>query len=89
MSKVQASAESIRQLANDLKKSIATLNEIASRVQSAGNVSDWNDAQGAQFGDVVKKISVLTRSPIPTLENAVPRLEKLAAAIDKYSSVSF
>lgn len=89
MSQIKASSEVVRQLAKDLKTTISNLQNISEQVKSAGNVGDWNDSQGAQFKTVVGKIATLTKSPIETLENAIPRLNKIAETLDKYSSVKF
>lgn len=89
MSQVRASSESVRQLAQDLKKTSANLKNISNQVKSAGNVSGWNDAQGAQFSSLVKQIATLTQSPIETLESAVPRLNKIADTLDQYSKIKF
>lgn len=89
MSQIQASSESVRKLASDLRTTIGNLQQISEQVKSAGNVGDWNDSQGAQFKSVVNTIATLTKSPIQTLEAAIPRLNKIAEALDKYSSVKF
>ncbi|MBQ6980326.1 MAG: hypothetical protein IJQ07_06745 [Clostridia bacterium] len=89
MSQIKASSEVVRQLASDLKATINNLRDISSQVKSAGNVGDWNDAQGVQFKEVVNRISTLTQSPIQTLEAAIPRLNKIAETLDRYSSVKF
>lgn len=89
MSQIKASSEVVRQLAKDLRTTISNLQNISSQVKSAGNVGDWNDSQGEQFKSVVNKIANLTKSPIQTLETAIPRLNKIAETLDKYSSVKF
>ncbi|MCD8040204.1 MAG: hypothetical protein LUF82_01665 [Clostridia bacterium] len=89
MSQIKASPEAVRQLARDLQITINKLNDISAQVSSAGNVGDWNDAQGQQFSALIKNIAMLTRSPISTLEAAIPRLNKIATALDNYNSVKF
>lgn len=89
MSQVRASSESVRQLAQDLKKTSANLKSISDQVKSTGNVSGWNDAQGAQFSSLVKQIAALTQSPIETLEAAIPRLNKIADVLEQYSKIKF
>jgi len=89
MSQIKASSEVVRQLAKDLRTTISNLQNISNQVKSAGNVGDWNDSQGEQFKSVVNKIANLTKSPIQTLETAIPRLNKIAETLDKYSSVKF
>lgn len=89
MSQIKASPESVRQLARDLRTTINNLQNISSQVRSAGNVSGWNDSQGEQFKTVINRISGLTQSPIKTLEAAIPRLNKIADALEHYNSVKF
>ncbi len=89
MSQISASSEAVRKLAKDLKSTIDTLKSISEDVKSAGNVSGWDDSQGEQFKSVVKRVATLTQSPIATLEAAIPRLNRIAEALDQYSSVRF
>lgn len=89
MSQIKASPEAVRQLAKDLRSTINKLQQISEQVKSAGNVSEWNDSQGSEFKSVVGKISGLTKSPIQTLEGAIPRLNKIADALEKYQNVKF
>lgn len=89
MGQINASAEAVRQLANDLRQTVKTLEAISAQVKKAGTVSGWDDNQGKQFEAVVKRISNLTKSPVSTLEAAIPRLNKMAATLDKYNSIKF
>lgn len=89
MSQIKASPESVRKLASDLKVTISNLRNISAQVRSAGNVSGWSDSQGEEFKSVVNRIAGLTQSPIETLESAIPRLNKIADALEKYNSVKF
>lgn len=89
MGQINASASSVRKLANDLNNTIKKLQAISEQVKMAGNVEGWNDNQGVQFKQVVRKIAKLTTSPVDTLQRAIPRLEKLASALDRYNSVKF
>lgn len=89
MSQIKASPEAVRQLAKGLRTTINNLQKISSQVKSSGNISGWNDSQGEQFKSVVKNIAELTQSPIETLEAAIPRLNKIAEALEKYNSVKF
>lgn len=89
MSQIKASPEAVRQLAKDLRTTINNLQDISAQVRSAGNVSGWSDQQGEQFRSVVNRIAGLTQSPIETLESAIPRLNKIANALEQYNSVKF
>ena len=89
MSQVKASPESVRKLASDLRITINNLRNISEQVKSASNVSGWSDNQGEQFKSVVNRIAKLTQAPISTLENAIPRLNKIAETLEKYNSVRF
>lgn len=89
MSQIKASPEAVRQLAADLRTTISNLQNISAQVTSAGNVSGWNDSQGEEFKSVVSRIAKLTKSPIETLEAAIPRLNKIAETLERYNSVKF
>ncbi|MBO7196025.1 MAG: WXG100 family type VII secretion target [Clostridia bacterium] len=89
MSQIKASPESVRKLAADLRKTIKNLQDISAQVRSSGNVSGWSDSQGQEFKSVVNRISGLTQSPINTLESAIPRLNRIADALEKYNGVKF
>jgi len=89
MSQIKASPEAVRQLASDLRTTISNLNNIANQVRSSGAVDGWDDAQGAQFKSVVNRVASLTQSPINTLEAAIPRLNKIAEALERYNNVKF
>ena len=89
MSQIKASPESVRKLAADLRKTIKNLQDISAQVRSSGNVNGWSDSQGQEFKSVVNRISGLTQSPINTLESAIPRLNRIADALEKYNGVKF
>ena len=89
MSQIKASPEAVRQLARDLRSTIKNLQEISAQVRNSSNVSGWNDSQGEQFKSVVNRVAGLTQAPISTLEAAIPRLNKIADALEQYNSVKF
>ena len=88
MSNVKANAETIRQVKSGLNATISELRGAAAKIRAVGN-EGWNDAQGQQFHDLMKRIAQLVESPIDTLQAAQPKLEKLAQSLDVYSSVRF
>lgn len=90
MPDVNANSESIRRFASDLKNTITELKEISSRVKSASDsAGGWQDAKKEQFDRLVNEAANLMKKPIPTLENSIIRLQKMAAALERYNSVSF
>ena len=90
MSTVHASSEVIRQVKSDLNGTTKELRDAASRINSAlHSSSDWNDPQGEQYRDLMRRIARLIESPIGTLQAAQPKLEKLAQSLDAYSRVKF
>jgi hypothetical protein len=87
---VHASAEVVREIKSNLNTTARELRTAADRVNSAIHSSGgWNDAQGDQYRDLMRKIARLIASPIDTLQAAQPKLENLAQSLDAYSSVRF
>ena len=90
MPTVQSSPEVVRQIKQDLNKTSKELRDAANRIKSALHLSsDWNDAQGEQYRDLMRRIARLIESPIDTLQGAQPKLEKLAQSLDAYGNVKF
>ena len=90
MSTVQSSPEVIRQIKSDLNVTTKELRDAANKVNTAlRSSSEWNDAQGNQYRELMRKIGRLIESPINTLQAAQPKLEKLAQSLDAYNKVKF
>ena len=90
MPSVQSSPEVVRQIKSDLNKTTRELRDAANKINSAlHSSSEWNDAQGEQYRELMRRIARLIESPIDTLQVAQPKLEKLAQSLDAYGSVRF
>jgi len=90
MATVQSSPEVVRQMKYDINATAKGLRDAANRINSAvHSSSEWNDAQGEQYRDLMRRIARLIESPIDTLQAAQPKLEKLAQSLDSYNSVKF
>ena len=90
MATVHSSPEVVRQIKSDLNKTSKELRDAANRINSAlHSSSEWNDAQGEQYRDLMRRIARLIESPINTLQGAQPKLEKLAQSLDAYGNVKF
>jgi len=90
MGKVQSSPEVVRQMKGDLAKTVKNIEDIRQTIgASARTAASWNDAQGEQYRSLMQKIARLTTSPVDTLNQAMPKLEKLAQALDQYNKVKF
>ena len=90
MAKINSSSEVVRQMKSDLNSTSRELRNAADRINSAIHSSgDWNDAQGEQYRELMRRIARLIESPIDTLQTAQPKLEKLAQSLDEYSRVRF
>lgn len=90
MSNIQSSPEVVRQIKADLNGTTRELRDAANRINSALHSSgEWNDAQGNEYRELMRRIARLIESPIDTLQAAQPKLEKLAQSLDAYGSVKF
>lgn len=87
---IKSSSKTVREMKATLQKTTKEIEGIRVKVQSASNKSaDWDDAQGKQYQALMKRIAQLTQSPMATLNAAVPKLEKLAVALEKYERTKF
>ena len=87
---VHSSSEVIRQMKANLNTTSRELRDAANRINSALHSSgEWNDAQGDQYRELMRRIARLIESPIDTLQAAQPKLEKLAQSLDDYSRTRF
>jgi len=90
MASVKASPEVVRQMKSDLNKTARELNQAGAKVKAAlQSSSDWNDAQGEKYRQLMQRIGRLIVSPIGTLDAAQPKLEKLAQSLDEYNRIKF
>lgn len=87
---VKASAEAIREMKKNISQTINDIQRISSGIKSGMSASGgWNDAKAAEFNMIMQKTARLTEFPVSTLQAALPKLEKLAQALDKYNSTKF
>jgi len=90
MSTVKADPGIIRKIKADLNIMVKELQQSGNKIRVAISQStDWTDANGEQYRELMRKIGRLIESPIETLQTAQPKLEKLAQSLDQYNSVKF
>ena len=84
---VKASADTIREMKKQIAQTIKDIEHIKEGIRSGIRATDsWDDAKAAEFNMLMQKIARLTASPVETLNAAIPKLEKLAQALDNYNS---
>lgn len=87
---VQASPEIIREMEKEISDTIREIERISEGIrQCMSSVSNWNDEQAAEFNALMHKIAGLTAAPVGTLNESLPKLERLARALDEYNRVKF
>lgn len=87
---IKSSPEVVRDMKKTLQITVKSIQGIQQNVKGAMRSSaNWDDAQGQQYQELMKQIAQLTQAPVTTLNSAVPKLEKLAEALDKYVLVKF
>ena len=87
---VKASPEVIREMKQDLGRTIQDLQKISDGIRNGMRATaSWDDEKAAQFNMLMQQIARLTEGPIDTLRNAQPKLERLAQSLDEYNSVRF
>ncbi|MDR0219942.1 MAG: WXG100 family type VII secretion target [Lachnospiraceae bacterium] len=90
MATVHSSPEVVRQIKSDLNRTAKELQEAGAKIRAAiQNSSEWNDEQGDQYRDLMRRIGRLIESPVEPLSAAQPKLEKLAQSLDSYGRVKF
>lgn len=87
---VKASAEIIREMERKIGKTIRDIEHISSGIHGGlSAISGWDDGKAAEFTMLMKKIAQLTTAPVGTLNASLPKLERLAQALDQYNQVRF
>ena len=85
---VKASPETIREMKKNISNTIKDIQHISNGIRQGVSASgNWDDAKAAEFNMLMQKIARLTATPISTLNAALPKLEKLAQALDRYNGV--
>ena len=83
---MKASAEAIREMKKQISQTVKDIEHIQQGISSGiRTTGSWDDAKAAEFNMIMQKIARLTASPVTTLNAAIPKLEKLAQAVDKYN----
>lgn len=87
---MKADSSVIRSMKADIQKTegrIGDAMEVISNINA--HTSGWDDELGAQFRGVLREIASSCEKPKTSLHDAQPKLEKLAALVDKYSQMKF
>lgn len=87
---VKASPEIIREMKRDIAETVRDLERISVGIRSvlaAG--TNWDDEQAVQFNNLMQQIARLTVKPVERLNEALPKIEKLAQSLDQYNKVKF
>lgn len=86
---IAASSESIRSMENDMVSTARRLEQTSKKTLAAvRGMSDWDDVHSAELIEVMNRVARLTAQPVERLEQAAPRLERLAEILDEYAGVS-
>lgn len=87
---ISSSSEIIREMKSTLQNTVKEIQNTQTNVKNAMRLSvNWNDEQGRQYQELMKRIAQLTVSPAETLVNAIPKLDQLARTLDAYGKVRF
>jgi len=90
MPTVQSSPEVVREIKAHINGTTKELSNAVAKINTAlRSSSEWNDAQGEQYRELMRKIARLIQPPIDALQSAQPKLEKLALSLDSYNKVKF
>lgn len=85
---VKASPETIRGMKKDIASTVKDIEHISSGIRNGLRATaGWDDAKAAEFNMLMQQIARLTETPVSTLNVAIPKLEKLAQALDNYNGV--
>lgn len=85
---IQASSEAIRDMAKSMRGTVSDIEHISTGIKSGfSNLGSWDDEKSEEFKAIMLRIAELVEQPKDTLEDAAPRLEKLARILDEYSGV--
>ncbi len=88
---IKASPETIREMKKNLSNTVKELQKTNELISSGTSkaLESWNDDKARHFQQIMDQIKKLTESPIETMNNAQPKLEKLAMALDDYLRIKF
>ena len=87
---IRGNAETVREIKNDIARTIADLSEMSAGIRTgARSTSGWDDQKAAEFGDAMGRVADMIESPVESLREAIPKLERLAQLMDEYTSKRF
>lgn len=87
---VKANPEAIREMKKEISNTIKDIDRISSGIrQGVSATPNWDDAKAAQFNMLMQKVARLTEKPTDTLRASLPKLEKLAQALEAYNKINF
>lgn len=82
---IKSSPETIREMKKGLSNTIRDIEKISSGIRTGLRATEgWDDDKAAEFNMIMQRIARLTQTPTETLKAALPKLEKLAQALDAY-----
>lgn len=87
---IKASTKAISDMKMTAQAAIKDINAVQNElINTVNSVSGWNDEQGQQYRQLMRKIAQLTNTPKQTLSNAIPKLDHLIQMVEAYSKVKF
>ena len=87
---IKASTKVISDMKMTAQAAIKDINAVQNElINTVNSVSGWNDEQGQQYRQLMRKIAQLTNTPKQTLSNAIPKLDHLIQMVEAYSKVKF
>ena len=87
---IDASSEKIRDMKGTLQITVSEIENIQSNlIRVIGATAEWDDEQGNEYHRLMEKIAQLTNEPKETLEQEIPKLERLGQILDQYNQIHF
>lgn len=87
---ISSSSKTVQDMKVTLQQAIREMNEVQVNLRSTvHSAASWTDAQGQQYRELMKRVVRLTETPKSTLNEAVPKLDRMIRALDSYEKVRF
>lgn len=87
---IKASTKAISDMKMTAQAAIKDINAVQNElINTVNSVSGWDDEQGQQYRQLMRKIAQLTNTPKQTLSNAIPKLDHLIQMLEAYNKVKF
>ena len=84
------STQAINEIRTTMCDAVRNIEAVQSELTNMMSVvSDWNDSQGEQFRMLMRSVARCTEEPKNALKDTLPRLERMAEAIERYNKVRF